>query len=116
MATFSSLASILMRACSASKVPTAHQSLGGSRSGLSALSCVDHIVAFHQDTPHELIRVVKPDVFVKGGDYTRETLPEAPLVEEQGGEVRILPYVKAQSTTGVIERIRSQSELEGMKQ
>jgi D-beta-D-heptose 7-phosphate kinase / D-beta-D-heptose 1-phosphate adenosyltransferase len=83
---------------------------------LSALSCVDHIVAFHQDTPHELIRVVKPDIFVKGGDYTRETLPEASLVEEQGGELRILPYVKHQSTTGVIERIRKQSELEGLTQ
>jgi D-beta-D-heptose 7-phosphate kinase / D-beta-D-heptose 1-phosphate adenosyltransferase len=83
---------------------------------LSALSCVDHIVAFHQDTPHELIKVVKPDIFVKGGDYTRETLPEASLVEELGGEVRILPYVKQQSTTGVIERIRKQSELEGLTQ
>jgi D-beta-D-heptose 7-phosphate kinase / D-beta-D-heptose 1-phosphate adenosyltransferase len=57
----------------------------------SAMSCVDHIVAFHQDTPHELIKVVKPDIFVKGGDYTRETLPEAELVEELGGELRIYP-------------------------
>jgi D-beta-D-heptose 7-phosphate kinase / D-beta-D-heptose 1-phosphate adenosyltransferase len=83
---------------------------------LSAMSCVDHIVAFHQDTPHELIKLVKPDIFVKGGDYTRETLPEAELVDELGGELRILPYVKAQSTTGVIERIKKQSELEGLTQ
>jgi D-beta-D-heptose 7-phosphate kinase / D-beta-D-heptose 1-phosphate adenosyltransferase len=83
---------------------------------LNAFSCVDHIVAFHEDTPHELIKVVKPDIFVKGGDYTRETLPEAPLVEELGGEVHILPYVKHKSTTNVIERIRKQSELEGLTQ
>ncbi len=75
---------------------------------LSGLSGVDHIVAFHEDTPHELIKVVQPDVFVKGGDYTLDTLPEASLVEELGGEVKILPYIKDQSTTGVIERIRKQ--------
>jgi rfaE bifunctional protein nucleotidyltransferase chain/domain len=45
---------------------------------LSALSCVDHVVPFDEDTPHELIRVVRPDVFVKGGDYTRATLPRRP--------------------------------------
>ncbi len=79
---------------------------------LSGLSCVDHIIAFHEDTPHELIKVVQPDVFVKGGDYTRETLPESSLVEELGGELQILPYIKDQSTTGVIERIRKQILLE----
>jgi D-beta-D-heptose 7-phosphate kinase/D-beta-D-heptose 1-phosphate adenosyltransferase len=73
---------------------------------LAALSCVDHIVPFDADTPHDLIRVIKPDIFVKGGDYTRETLPEASLVEELGGEVRILPYLDDHSTTGIIEKIR----------
>jgi D-beta-D-heptose 7-phosphate kinase/D-beta-D-heptose 1-phosphate adenosyltransferase len=75
---------------------------------LAALSCVDHIVAFDSNTPHELIRIVKPDVFAKGGDYTRETLPEAPLVESLGGEVVILPYLEDRSTTSIIERIRTQ--------
>ncbi len=79
---------------------------------LSGLSCVDHIITFHEDTPHELIKVVQPDVFVKGGDYTRETLPESSLVEKLGGELKILPYIKDQSTTGVIERIRRQILLE----
>ena len=73
---------------------------------LAALSCVDHIVAFDDDTPRELIRSVKPDIFVKGGDYTRETLPEASLVEELGGQVEILPYLSEYSTTSVIEKIR----------
>ncbi len=74
---------------------------------LAALSCVDHIVPFDGDTPHELIRMVRPDVFVKGGDYTRKTLPEGDLVESLGGKVEILPYVADYSTTNVIEKIRS---------
>ncbi len=73
---------------------------------LAALSCIDHIIAFEADTPHDLIRLVQPDVFVKGGDYRRETLPEAPLVEQLGGEVVILPYLEDRSTTSIIERIR----------
>jgi D-beta-D-heptose 7-phosphate kinase/D-beta-D-heptose 1-phosphate adenosyltransferase len=74
---------------------------------LAALSCVDHIVSFDGDTPHDLISMVRPDVFVKGGDYTRDTLPEAGLVEELGGKVVILPYLAEHSTTSVIEKIRS---------
>ena len=74
---------------------------------LAALSSVDYIVPFEEDTPDELIRAIRPDVFVKGGDYTRETLPETELVEALGGEVRILPYIDDRSTTGVIERIRT---------
>ena len=73
---------------------------------LAALSCVDHLIAFEEDTPVNLIRVIRPDIFVKGGDYTRETLPEAPLVEELGGTVRILSFVQDRSTTQIIERIR----------
>jgi D-beta-D-heptose 7-phosphate kinase/D-beta-D-heptose 1-phosphate adenosyltransferase len=73
---------------------------------LAALRCVDHLVPFDEDTPHELIRLVRPDVFVKGGDYTRDRLPEASLVEELGGVVRILPLVEDRSTTSLIDRIR----------
>ena len=73
---------------------------------LSGLSSVDYITSFGEDTPVELIRALRPDVFVKGGDYTRETLPEAALVEEMGGAVQILPYMEDHSTTGMIARIR----------
>jgi D-beta-D-heptose 7-phosphate kinase/D-beta-D-heptose 1-phosphate adenosyltransferase len=76
---------------------------------LAALSCVDHIVAFEEDSPEELIRAIRPDVFTKGGNYTRERLPEAALVEELGGTVKILPYTTNGSTTGIIERIRAGS-------
>lgn len=72
---------------------------------ISGLGCVDHLIAFEEDTPSNLIRIVRPDIFVKGGNYTKETLPEAPLVEELGGEVRLLTFVENRSTTRIIERI-----------
>jgi D-beta-D-heptose 7-phosphate kinase/D-beta-D-heptose 1-phosphate adenosyltransferase len=76
---------------------------------LAALSCVDYIVPFEGNTPHELIQSIKPDVFVKGGDYSRATLPEAKLVEDLGGIVEILPYLDEHSTTNIIERIQKLS-------
>jgi D-beta-D-heptose 7-phosphate kinase / D-beta-D-heptose 1-phosphate adenosyltransferase len=73
---------------------------------LDALGCVDHVVAFDEDSPRALIRTVRPEVYVKGGDYTPELLPEAPLVTELGGQVRILGYLPGRSTTGLVARIR----------
>jgi D-beta-D-heptose 7-phosphate kinase/D-beta-D-heptose 1-phosphate adenosyltransferase len=64
-------------------------------------------VAFDEDTPHRLVHAIRPHVFVKGGDYTRERLPEAALVEELGGRVEILPLVRERSTTKIISRIRA---------
>ncbi len=74
---------------------------------LSALSCVDHIISFGSETPEELVRLIRPDVFVKGGDYTRDMLPEARIVQDLGGTVEILPYIQDRSTTNIIQRIRS---------
>ena len=74
---------------------------------LAALSGVDYLLPFDESTPHEIIRAVRPHIFVKGGDYTRDRLPEAALVEELGGEVRILSFVADRSTTGLIEKIRT---------
>jgi len=73
---------------------------------LEALSPVDLVVPFDEDTPERLIEQVRPHVFVKGGDYRRESLPEAPLVERLGGSVQILPFTEDRSTSGVIERVR----------
>lgn len=73
---------------------------------LAALSCIDHLIAFDEDTPCTLIQAIRPDEFVKGGDYTRDRLPEASLVEALGGTVQILPLVADRSTTGLIHRIR----------
>lgn len=74
---------------------------------LAALDSVDHVIAFGESSPVELIRVIKPDCYVKGGDYTKASLPEAPLVEALGGTVEILPYVMERSTTAVIKKIRT---------
>ena len=74
---------------------------------LAGLSSVDHVVSFDEDTPVRLLEALSPDVFVKGGDYTLSMLPEAPVVEELGGRVEILPYVQDRSTSGLIERIRA---------
>lgn len=73
---------------------------------LAALSCVDYLVPFGGDSPTGLIEGLRPDVYVKGGDYTRETLPEAPLVERLGGEVHLVDLVPERSTTRLIERLR----------
>jgi D-beta-D-heptose 7-phosphate kinase/D-beta-D-heptose 1-phosphate adenosyltransferase len=73
---------------------------------LAALGCVDHVVPFDEDTPIELIRIIQPQVFVKGGDYELEDLPEAALVREFGGVVKLLPYVPDHSTTATLARIR----------
>lgn len=81
---------------------------------LAALSAVDHIVPFDEATPVELVRAVRPDVFVKGGDYTLERLPEAAVVQAQGGVVRILPYVSDRSTTSLIARVHARRALENI--
>lgn len=73
---------------------------------LASLACVDHVVAFGEDTPVDLIRAVRPHVFVKGGDYEGRDVPEAQVMRELGGEARILPYIDDTSTTLLIERIR----------
>jgi D-beta-D-heptose 7-phosphate kinase/D-beta-D-heptose 1-phosphate adenosyltransferase len=75
---------------------------------LAALSCVDYVVVFEEDSPTALIETVRPDVYVKGGDYPPELVPEAPLVHELGGEVRTLGYVPDRSTSAIIDRIRAQ--------
>ncbi|WP_230394325.1 D-glycero-beta-D-manno-heptose 1-phosphate adenylyltransferase [Plantactinospora alkalitolerans] len=77
---------------------------------LAALSCVDHVVIFEEDSPSALIEAVRPDLYVKGGDYPPEMVPEAPLVRRLGGEVRTLGYVPDRSTSAVIERIRSHGD------
>lgn len=74
---------------------------------LAALSCVDHIVPFEEDTPVALIERIRPDVYVKGGDYAAEMLPEREVVERIGGRVQILGYVHDASTSGIIEQIRA---------
>jgi D-beta-D-heptose 7-phosphate kinase / D-beta-D-heptose 1-phosphate adenosyltransferase len=72
---------------------------------LSALSCVDHVTVFDEDTPVGLLGRLRPEVYVKGGDYTAQTLPEASTVTGYGGAVHIVDYVDGHSTTALIERM-----------
>jgi rfaE bifunctional protein kinase chain/domain/rfaE bifunctional protein nucleotidyltransferase chain/domain len=74
---------------------------------LAALTFVDYVTGFDEDTPERLLRMIRPDLYVKGGDYTPDMLPEAPLVRAMGGEVMVLEYVSDRSTTAIIERVRS---------
>jgi D-beta-D-heptose 7-phosphate kinase/D-beta-D-heptose 1-phosphate adenosyltransferase len=76
---------------------------------LASLSCVDRVVVFDEPTPHKLIATVRPHVYAKGGDYTRETLPEWSLVEEVGGRVQILPQLPGYSTSDLIARMQEES-------
>lgn len=75
---------------------------------LAALESVDAVVIFEEDTPLELIRALHPDVLVKGGDYTPETVVGRTEVEALGGRVVIVPLTKGQSTTSIIEKLRDQ--------
>lgn len=77
---------------------------------LAALNDVDYVVEFDEDTPERLLRMIRPELYVKGGDYTPEMLEEAPLVRALGGEVRVLGYVPDRSTTAIIGRVKSLPE------
>lgn len=73
---------------------------------LEGLRSVDGVVGFAEDTPAEVIRALRPDVHVKGGDYDPETMPETPVVREYGGEVVIIPLVIGHSTTSILGKVR----------
>jgi rfaE bifunctional protein nucleotidyltransferase chain/domain len=74
---------------------------------LEALRCVDAVVLFDAPTPLELIREIRPDVLVKGSDYTSAEVVGRDFVEAQGGRVELVPLVPGYSTTAVVERIRA---------
>jgi rfaE bifunctional protein nucleotidyltransferase chain/domain len=73
---------------------------------LAALEMVDAVVAFEQDTPLELVRALRPDVLVKGGDYTEASIVGARNVRAWGGDVVVIPLTPGHSTTSTIERLR----------
>ncbi len=73
---------------------------------LAALACVDCVVVFAEDTPLELIRVLRPDVLVKGADYAHDQIVGAADVEGWGGRVVRVPLVSGKSTTDLVRRLR----------
>lgn len=72
---------------------------------LASLECVDYVVIFSETRPDNLIKALRPDIHVKGGDYKTEDLPERHLVRSLGGKVVVIPPIKGRSTTSLIERI-----------
>jgi rfaE bifunctional protein nucleotidyltransferase chain/domain len=74
---------------------------------LAALECVDAVEVFSEDTPEQVLRRLRPDVWAKGGDYSEVPLPEEDVVTRAGGRVVILPYVEGRSTTRLIEEAAS---------
>ena len=80
---------------------------------VGALKAVDYVVLFGEKTAETIIAKVRPDVYVKGGDYTLETLPEAKIVQSYGGCVEFVQMVAGRSTTNVIKKIEQLQEQEG---
>jgi rfaE bifunctional protein nucleotidyltransferase chain/domain len=74
---------------------------------VGALDCVDLVTSFDEDSPVALLEKVSPEVYAKGGDYTPQMLPETPVVERLGGQVRVLDYLSDHSTTAIVDRIRA---------
>lgn len=76
---------------------------------LAGLAAVDCVVVFDDPTPVPILQAIRPDILVKGGDYTRDTIVGAGLVEGWGGRVLALPFVPSHSTSSLLERLRATS-------
>lgn len=72
---------------------------------LCALSCVDYVVIFEEDTPRDLLDIIKPDIHTKGGDYTLETLPEADVIIKNNIKLELITFVEGKSTTNLINKM-----------
>lgn len=73
---------------------------------LAALEAVDYVTLFNEPDPSKVIEELKPDVLVKGGDWTKGQVIGGELVEQNGGKVAVVPYLQGHSTTKIIEAIR----------
>ena len=74
---------------------------------LAALGVVDYVTLFGTPTPVPLLQQVRPAIYVKGGDYKISDLPEAPIVQDYGGQVQILSLIAGRSSTDIIAKIRA---------
>jgi D-beta-D-heptose 7-phosphate kinase/D-beta-D-heptose 1-phosphate adenosyltransferase len=76
---------------------------------LAALECVDLVVVFPEDTPLNLVKLLRPDVIVKGGDYSEESIVGATEVKSWGGRVVVVPLTPGHSTTNIIRKLSESS-------
>ena len=74
---------------------------------IAAMEMVDYVLFFEESDPYKAIAALRPQVLVKGGDWTSEKIIGADIVERDGGKVAVIPYLKGFSTTEIIEKIRS---------
>ncbi len=72
---------------------------------LASLIYVDYVVIFSENSPSNLINNIKPNIYTKGADYTIETLPEAEIVQKNGGKVEFINFIEGKSTTNTIKKI-----------
>lgn len=72
---------------------------------LAALACIDAIILFDEETPYELIKLLQPDVIVKGNDYKPEEVVGHDIVKARGGEVITIPLLEGYSTTALIKKL-----------
>ena len=72
---------------------------------LAGLSSIDMVIVFDEDTPLELIKRVRPNILVKGGDYSRENIVGADLVEADGGHVKTIEFLQGYSSSAIIEKM-----------
>lgn len=80
---------------------------------LAGLGCVDFVVPFEEDTPVALLEEIRPDIHVKGAQYSVDTLPEADTLRRLGTEIRFAPMVENRSTTNIIETIQQRLQSAG---
>jgi rfaE bifunctional protein nucleotidyltransferase chain/domain len=76
---------------------------------VAAIGCVEYVTIFSDDAPMRLLETVRPDVYVKGGDYDAAMLPERRVVERYGGRVVTVGYLPGRSTTAIVDRIRREA-------
>ncbi len=74
---------------------------------LDSLKSIDYVVIFEEDTPYNLINAIIPDVLVKGGDYNKENIVGADIVENNGGSVVTINFVEGKSTTNIINKMKN---------
>ena len=73
---------------------------------LCALNSVDYVVLFDEDSPRDLLELIKPNVYTKGADYTLKTLPEADVILKNNGWAEFIDFVEGKSTTKIIDKIK----------
>ena len=75
---------------------------------LAAIEFVDAVILFNEDTPYDLIHILKPDVLTKGGDYKKNDIIGNQLINKEQGEVVIIPLTQGYSTTSILEKIKNE--------